>query len=91
MDFKSEIPKQEENTSEIVPQDTAWLKDLGVQSWQAELVMSGLIVTGLFQLPDAFISWVEPSIIQSGELEFTFLHFAIIIFLMGIEDRKSVV
>jgi hypothetical protein len=49
------------------------------------LVMSGLIVTGLFQLPDLFIRWVEPSIIQSGELEFTFLKFASMIFLMGID------
>jgi hypothetical protein len=55
MDFKTEITNQEEKTDKIVPQDTAWLKELGVQSWQAELVMSGLVVTGLFQLPDLFI------------------------------------
>jgi hypothetical protein len=85
MDFKSDTPNQEENTSEITQQDTAWLKDLGIQSWQAELVMSGLIITGLFQMPDLFIKWVEPSIIQSGELEYSFLKFASIIFLMGID------
>jgi hypothetical protein len=85
MDFKTEKTKQEEITEITPPQDTAWLKELGVQSWQAELVMSGLIVTGLFQLPDLFIHWVEPSIIQSGELEFTFLKFASMIFLMGID------
>jgi hypothetical protein len=85
MDFKTETTNQEEKTETIAPQDTAWLKELGVQSWQAELVISGLIVTGLFQLPDLFIRWVEPSIIQSGELEFTFLKFASMIFLMGID------
>jgi hypothetical protein len=85
MDFKTEKTNQEEKTDKIAPQDTAWLKELGVQSWQAELVISGLIVTGLFQLPDLFIRWVEPSIIQSGELEFTFLKFASMIFLMGID------
>ncbi len=85
MDFNSEPLKQEENTSKTPPQDTTWLKELGVQSWQAELVMSGLIVTGLFQLPDLFIRWVEPSIIQSGELEYTFLKYASMIFLMGID------
>jgi hypothetical protein len=85
MDFKTEKTNQEEKTDTIIPQDTAWLKELGVQSWQAELVMSGLIVTGLFQLPDLFISWAEPSIIQSGELEFTFLKFASMGFLMGID------
>jgi hypothetical protein len=85
MDFKTETTNQEENTDKITPQDTAWLKELGVQSWQAELVMSGLIVTGLFQMPDLFIKWIESSIIQSGELEFSFLKFASMGFLMGID------
>lgn len=49
--------------------DSDWLKDLEAQSWQAELVISGLLITGLFQLPDVFIKWVEPKIIQSGEIE----------------------
>jgi hypothetical protein len=85
MDFKQDITKQEEIKDTPPPKEPAWLIDLGIQSWQAELVMSGLIVTGLFQLPDLFIRWVEPSIIQSGELEFTFLKIASMGFLMGID------
>jgi hypothetical protein len=85
MDFKSETPHEEEIKDTSPRKEPAWLIDLGIQSWQAELVMSGLIVTVLFQLPDLFIRWVEPSIIQSGELEFTFLKFACTIFLMGID------
>lgn len=85
MELKQDTLNQEENKDIETPQDTGWLKDLGIQSWQAELVISGLIVTGLFQLPDLFIKWVEPSIIQSGELEFTFLEIASMIFLMGID------
>ena len=85
MDFNSDTPKQEESTSKTAPKDTAWLIDLGVQSWQAELVMSGLIVTGLFQMPDIFIHWAETYIIQSGELEYTFLKVASLGFLMGID------
>jgi hypothetical protein len=85
MDFKQDTTKQEEIKDTPPPKEPAWLIDLGVQSWQAELVMSGLIVTGLFQLPDLFIRLVEPSIIQSGELEFTFLEIASMVFLMGID------
>jgi hypothetical protein len=85
MDFKTEKTKQEEVPDAIIPKEPAWLIDLGIQSWQAELVMSGFIVTGLFQLPDVFIRLVEPSIIQSGELEFTFLKIASMGFLMGID------
>jgi hypothetical protein len=86
MDFKTETTNQEEKKDTITPQDTAWLKELGVQSWQAELVLSGLVVTGLFQMPDLFIKWVEPSIIQSGELEYSFLNMASIFFLIGIDS-----
>ena len=85
MDIEINQPKQEEKKDTPPPKEPAWLIDLGIQSWQAELVMSGLIVTGLFQLPDVFISLVEPSIIQSGELEFTFLKIASMGLLMGID------
>ena len=85
MDFNSDTLKQEHNTDKIGPSNTAWLIDLGIQSWQAELVMSGLIVTGLFQMPDLFINWAETSIIQSGELEQKFLFFASAFFLIGID------
>lgn len=86
MDFKSDASTLEENGDKIASQDTGWLKELGIQSWQAELVMSGLIVTVLFQLPNIFIKWVEPSIIQSGELEYSFLKFASMGLLMGIDS-----
>jgi hypothetical protein len=85
MDFKTEKTNQEEKTDTINAPDMAWLKELGVQSWQAELVLSGLIITVLFQLPDIFISWAETSIVESGELEFVFLKFASMGFLMGID------
>jgi hypothetical protein len=85
MDFKQDTTKQEEIKDMLPPKEPAWLIDLGIQSWQAELVMSGFIVTGLFQLPNVFIRLVEPSIIQSGELEFTFLKIASMGFLMGID------
>ena len=77
-------PNQEENIETKKPQNTSWLLELGVQSWQAELVLSGLVITILFQLPDMFIHWVEPSIIQSGEIEATFLKIASMSFLIGI-------
>lgn len=85
MDFNTNTPNQEENKGKIKAHDAEWLKELEVQSWQAELVMSGLIITGLFQTPDLFMKWVESSIIQSGEIEYSFLNMASIFFLVGID------
>jgi hypothetical protein len=85
MDFKTETTNQEENTIKIPSTEPNWLKDLGEQSWQAELVISGLIVTILFQLPDLFIKWAEATVIQSGEIEFTFLFVASSFFLIGLD------
>jgi hypothetical protein len=82
MENNSETPHQEK----IKSKDADWLKELAIQSWQAELVMSGLIITGLFQMPDLFVKWVEPSIIQSGEIEFSFLNMASTFFLIGIDS-----
>lgn len=86
MDINSIPPEQNEKTSTKKTHDANWLKELEVQSWQAELVISGLIITGLFQLPDIFIKWVEPSIIQSGEIEYSFLNMASTFFLIGIDS-----
>jgi hypothetical protein len=82
---KSDTSNQSENTDTTETIAPNWLKDLGEQSWQAELVISGLIVTILFQLPDIFIKWAETTVIQSGEIEFTFLFVASISFLIGID------
>ncbi len=83
MEYNFDKKNQEENQETTKPQNTGWLLELGVQSWQAELVLSGLVITILFQLPDLFIHWVEPYVIQSGELESTFLECASMTFLMG--------
>jgi hypothetical protein len=83
MDFNSETLQKETNVAKN--ENSNWLKDLGEQSWQAELVISGLVITGLFQMPDLFIKWVETAIIQSGEIEYTFLNLASIFFLIGID------
>lgn len=78
-------PQQAKTTGNKKTHNPEWLKDLEIQSWQAELVISGLLITGLFQLPDVFLNWVEPKIIQSGELEFIFLKFASLYFMAGID------
>ena len=86
MDFNAtNNSNQEENPRKIKTHDAEWLKELEVQSWQAELVMSGIIITGLYQLPDVFIKWAETAIIQSGEIEYTFLQLASSFFLIGID------
>ncbi len=62
-----------------------WLKALETQSWQAELLISGLLIAGLFQLPDYFISWVEGYIVESNELGFYFFDIASMLILAGID------
>lgn len=75
-----------ENAVENTPQSNTsnWLKELGMQSWQAELVLSGLLITILFQLPDMFTSWIEHSIIHTNELEYMFFSLASVYFMIGI-------
>jgi hypothetical protein len=82
MDF---TPEQSENQEKPEVPNNSWLKELGEQSWQAELVISGLVITGLFQMPDIFIKWVEEYIIQSGTIEYYFLDLASTFFLIGID------
>jgi hypothetical protein len=85
MEFNVDIVEKEENKNPTQQHNNDWIKDLELQSWQAELVISGLIITILFQLPGLFISWVEATMIQSGELEYLFVNFASLIFLVGID------
>jgi hypothetical protein len=85
MDIKANTSNEEANTNKIETPNAKWLMELGEQSWQAELVMSGLIITGLFQFPDVFLKWAETAIIQSGEVEFSFLNIASLLVLMGID------
>jgi hypothetical protein len=85
MEIKANTTNEEENTTKIETPNAKWLMELGEQSWQAELVMSGLIITGLFQFPDVFMKWAETAIIQSGELEFSFLNIASLLVLVGID------
>ncbi len=53
-----------------------WLRALEAQSWQAELLISGVIIAGLLQLPDTFLKFGEPYILESSELGFGFLSLA---------------
>ncbi len=63
-----------------------WLKALEAQSWQAELLISGLVIAGLLQLPDIFIHWCEGYILESNEMGFMFLSFASMFLLAGIDS-----
>ena len=63
-----------------------WLKALEAQSWQAELLISGLVIAGLLQLPEIFIHWCEGYILESSEIGILFLSFASMFFLAGIDS-----
>lgn len=62
--------------------DNSWLKALEAQSWQAELLISGALAAGLFQLPGFFHNWITPYIINSSGLGFTYMSYASI-FIFG--------
>lgn len=53
-----------------------WMSTLAAQSWQAELLFSGALVAGLFQLPKLFSVWVSPYVVDSSELGATFISYA---------------
>ena len=61
-----------------------WLKVLETQSWQAELLISGLLTAGLFRLPDLFIHWTEGYLIESSAFSFWFLSMASLLILVAI-------
>ncbi|MEM9888109.1 MAG: hypothetical protein AAF849_19605 [Bacteroidota bacterium] len=62
----------------------SWLKLLELQSWQAELLISGAIIAGLLQLPEIYINWIEGYLLESSELGFWFLTMTSLLILAGI-------
>lgn len=53
-----------------------WLRALEAQSWQAELLISGIVIAGLIQVPDLFIHWAEGYLLASTGLGHTFINMA---------------
>ncbi len=75
-----------ENVKKVKKKTPKWLKNLEAQSWQAELLISGLVIAGLLQLPELFIRWVEGYILESSEMGYMFLNIASIFFLVSIDS-----
>lgn len=80
------IPAPEEIKEPTSTKAPKWLKKLETQSWQAELLISGLVVAGLVRLPDFFIHWVEGYIFESTEMGYIFLSIASLLILAGINS-----
>ncbi|MEN0050007.1 MAG: hypothetical protein AAF806_23290 [Bacteroidota bacterium] len=79
--------KQEEKISSLANEkesNSNWLKMLELQSWQAELLISGAVIAGLLRLPKLYIHWVETYILESNELGFWFVNFASTLILTAI-------
>lgn len=62
-----------------------WLKALEAQSWQAELLISGLVIAGLLQLPTICVHYLEGYMIDSSPFGFGFLSLASLFFLSGFD------
>jgi len=65
-------------------QTPEWLKALEAQSWQAELIISGLGAATLIRLPNWLLSWGEQYMISSSELGSSFLSMSFLFALCGV-------
>ncbi|MEM0991536.1 MAG: hypothetical protein AAGI49_00800 [Bacteroidota bacterium] len=81
MPNKDTLTESEKSTT-----DTSWLKLLELQSWQAELLISGVVIAGLSQLPEIYIQWIEQYVLSSSELGFWFLNIGSMLILAGINS-----
>jgi hypothetical protein len=79
---KDKSPERSERKQKI--KSPKWLKALEAQSWQAELLISGLVVAGLVQPPKYLMSWLEVYLFESIEVGFMFLDFAFMLVLLGL-------
>lgn len=76
----------QEDTSKVKKRKIPkWLQKLEAESWQAELLISGLVVAGLLQAPDLLITWGEYYLIHSTELGEFFIQMAIMMVLFAME------
>lgn len=76
------IPKKQNdpNPSKKSPD---WLKLLETQSWQAELIISGLVITGLFRLPDWIVDNGQRHILNSTVNSAFFVDMAVMVFILA--------
>lgn len=58
-----------------------WLKLLETQSWQAELIISGLIITGLLKFPNWVKNFGQKYLLNSSESSFLFFDFILMMLL----------
>ena len=58
-----------------------WLKILETQSWQAELIISGLIVTGLLKFPNWVKNFGQKYLLNSTESSYLFFDFILMMLL----------
>jgi len=63
--------KLDSDTSRNIPK---WLKALEAQSWQAELIISGLIITGMLKFPNWLTNFGQKSLLESSEIGFSFVN-----------------
>ncbi len=78
--MKTETSEEQSPTSTIKKKKKTpkWLKALEAQSWQAELLISGLVIASLLQMPEALLQWGEHYVIESSELGYGFFILALL-------------
>lgn len=61
-----------------------WLSKLEAESWQAELLISGIAIFGSFQLPYLLDKLVELAIVTVPVSDFTILYAFFVVLIMGV-------
>jgi hypothetical protein len=84
---KDKSPERSERKQKI--KSPKWLKALEAQSWQAELLISGLVVAGLVQPPKYLMSWLEVYLFESIEVGFMFFGFHFFMGMFGADQTSG--
>jgi len=77
---------QEEKKVQPKKKVAKWLRALEAQSWQAELLISGLLIAGLIQVPDILVNFLQGYMVESTGLSHTFYSMASMLFLTGVNS-----
>lgn len=74
------MPKKEN----LNPNKPEWLRILEQQSWQAELIISGIAIFGAMQLPDVVFNIIDRVLVSFSDDSLEFLQYFFIYLLIGV-------
>ncbi len=82
--LRSRTLKTMEKNTDSNNKKPQWLRILEQQSWQAELVISGIAIFGSLQLPDVLFSIADEVLVRFSDDSLTYLQYFFIYLLIGV-------